>query len=150
MLKIYLARQIAGCAYQEVVDYYENARDILRDMGYEVSHAMCGKGYLKDEQCFKTGGYDHPSATDHAIFQRDKWMTHQCDILLVNLIGSTKVSIGTCFEIAWALDLGKHIVLVMEENNIHNHAFIKQSASVIYNNFEEALDYLAKLSKMEM
>ena len=150
MLKIYLARPITGCSFDEVSSYYEETRDILREMGYDPIIAMCGKSYFKDEQNFKAEGYKQPLSTDHAIFQRDKWMTHQCDVLLANLIGATKVSIGTCFEISWANYLGKHIVLVMEENNIHQHAFVKEAATVIYNNFQDALDYLSKLAKMEI
>ena len=149
-MKIYLARPITGCSYDEVASYYEETRDILQDMGYEVLFAMCGKSYFKNEQNFEATGYKQPLSTDHAIYQRDKWMTHQCDILLVNLIGCQKTSIGTCFEMGWASELGKYVVLVMEDDNIHNHSFVNESASVIYNNFQDALDYLAKLSKMDI
>lgn len=147
---VYCARQITGCSYDEVVDYYEDTRDILQDMGYEVFVALCGKSYLRNEREFAATGYKQPLSTDHAIFQRDWWMCRKCDILLVNLLGATTVSIGTVMEMAWAADHGKHVILVMEENNIHNHAFVKEAASVVYNKFEDALDYLKKLIRMEL
>jgi len=147
---VYCARPIAGCSYEEVASYYEETRDILQDMGYDVLIAMCGKNYLKAENDFKATGYCYPLSTDHAIFQRDLWMCRKCDILLVNLIGATKVSIGTMMEMAWAAQDGAHVVTVMEEDNIHQHAFVKEASSVIYNNFQDALDYLSKLAKMEI
>jgi hypothetical protein len=33
---------------------------------------------------------------------RDRWDAMRCDVLLVNLLGATKVSIGTVLEFGWA------------------------------------------------
>jgi nucleoside 2-deoxyribosyltransferase len=119
-------------------------------MGFEVFIALCGKSYLKNEREFMATGYKQPLSTDHAITQRDWWMCRKCDILLVNLIGAKKISIGTVMEMAWAFDHGKHIITVMENDNIHQHAFVKEVSSIVYDNFQDALDYLSKLSKMEI
>jgi threonine dehydrogenase-like Zn-dependent dehydrogenase len=60
-----------------------------------------------------------------------------------NFLGATKASIGSCFEVAWAHILGKHVIVVMEENNPHQHAFILEGADVVFDNERAALRYLS-------
>jgi nucleoside 2-deoxyribosyltransferase len=146
-MKIYCARPITGCTYKEVVDYYEDVISILKEMGYEVLCPMCGKSDLSNESEFKPHGYTNPLSTNHAITERDRWMTKQSDILLIYLVGATKISIGSVAELAWAHDSGKHTILVMEEGNVHQHAFVLEMADVIYPDLQSALDYLEKLAK---
>jgi len=150
-MKIYLARPITGHAADEVIEYYQITANILRDIGYEVFHAMCAKTYLHGDLDVKAKGYDwFPLSTDHAIVKRDHWMTSQCDVLFVNLLNCKRVSIGTCFEMSWAHHMGKHIVLVMDKQNIHQHAFVLEAADVIYEDYNCALDYLNKLAKNQI
>ena len=150
-MKIYIARPITGLPANEVMAYYKDATDILRDMGYEVFHAFCAKEYLKNDPMVKASGYDDfPLSTDHAIVKRDHWMTQTADILFVNLTNCKQVSIGTCFEMAWAHHMGKHIVTVMEAGNIHEHAFVLETSDVIYENINLAWDYFEKLIKVEI
>ena len=145
-MRIYIARPISGCSYEEVVQYYQTTADRLRAIGYEVFHAMCAKTYLQSEKDFKAEGYEFPLSTDHAIVERDRWMTEMADIIFVNLSDCKRVSIGTMFEMAWAHQLGKHSVVVMEKDNIHRHSFVLEASDVLYETYSEALDYLEKLS----
>jgi hypothetical protein len=149
-MRLYLARPITGCSFDEVASYYEETRDILQDMGYEVFFAFCGKNYLKNENEFKATGYEQPLSTDHAIVERDRWMTQISDVVFVNFNECNSISIGCVAEIIWAKDRGKHVVVVMDKKNVHWHSFILESASVIYPTYNEAIDYLEKLAKMEI
>ena len=149
-MKVYVARPITGLAADEVILYYQDARDVLVGMGYEVFHAFYAKNYLKGDIDVKASGYDFPLSKDHAIVKRDHWMTRQADILFVNLAGCKQVSIGCMFEMAWAHHMGKHVVTVMEKGNIHHHAFVLESSDVIYETVHEALDYLEKLARNQI
>ena len=149
-MKIYIARPITGCTADEVISYYQETADILRGMGYEVFHAMCAKTYLHGDPDVKATGYNFPLSTDHAIVERDRWMTQTADILFVNLTGCKRVSIGTCFELAWAHHMGKHTVVCMEATNIHRHAFVIEAADVLYETYNEGLDYLEKLARNQI
>jgi nucleoside 2-deoxyribosyltransferase len=145
---VYLVRPIAGCVFDEVVTYYEETADILSDVGYEVLYAMMGKCQFRGQEgLFKNKGYTHPVSTDRAIIGRDRWMTKKADIIFANLMNAKTVSIGSVMELAWAFDHGKHVVLAMEENNIHRHAFITQCADIVFSNYEESIDYLTSLRK---
>ena len=149
-MKIYCARPITGCSFEEVTSYYEKTRDSLKVFGYDVLIPMCGKGYLKNETEFKSDGYKQPMSTDRAIIQRDNWMCHQCDVLFANLLYSTRISIGTIMEIAWCYDNRKHVVVAMEGDNIHRHAFVNEAAAIVFPSYNECMEYLSKLASMEI
>lgn len=148
-MKIYLAGPISGKGYDEVVGLYKQKSTKLENMGYEVFCPMTGKTNLRNELEFKSNGYtNNPVATNHAIFERDKWMVSSVDLVLADLSNSgDRVSIGTCMELAWAALLGKHTVLVIPKENIHRHAFILEAADTIFETYEEAINYLEILSK---
>jgi len=126
---------------------------VLEDYGYEVYHPMTAKGILRndiEDREFPTTGFDHPAATNNAIFQRDRWMVHQSDVCYVNLIGAEAPSQGCISEIAIAYENNKHIVLAMEPDNVHRHAFILCMASIIFPTHEDAERYLRQLITGDM
>lgn len=144
--KIYAAHPMTGLSGGWVCEYYENITLKLRQMGLQVLHPLIAKGGLKDRGTIESHGYkDISLARDHAIKERDQWMVSQADIVLVDLTGTTEVSIGCMSELAWADILGKHSILVLENGNIHTHAFPLQEADVIFRTLDDALDYISKL-----
>jgi nucleoside 2-deoxyribosyltransferase len=146
-MKIYLAGPISGKGYDEVVGLYAEKQNLLQGLGYEVLCPMTGKQYLRNELEFKTHGNSHPVSTNHAIFERDKWMVSQSDVILADLSNSgSRVSIGTMMELAWASLLGKHTVAIIPSGNIHEHAFVLESADIVFQTTEEAYNYLRDLS----
>jgi nucleoside 2-deoxyribosyltransferase len=113
--------------------------------GYQVWHPMLGKENLRNEVEFRAKDYRHPVSTNHAIFGRDQWMVQQCDIILADLLDSTRVSIGTMYELAWASILGKHTLVIMDEDNLHQHSFVLESADIVFSAVKEAIAYLLDL-----
>ncbi len=148
-MKIYLAGPISGKGYDEVVNNYKSEADTLSLFGYEVLCPMTGKAYLRNELVLREKGYDNvPVATNHAIFERDKWMVSNCDVVLANLSNSgDRISIGTMMELAWASILGKHTVIILPKDNVHRHAFVLESGDIIFETETEALNYLESLAK---
>ena len=145
MLKIYLAHPISGLSGQEVFIYYENLKNKLSGY-YEMLCPMTGKECLREEEIFKAKDYTLPLATNHAIYNRDKWMVTNSDIVLCDFTGARTASIGCCMELAIANCFGKNIVVVMDKDNIHNHAFVKEASTVIYETLNEAVSYLRLLA----
>jgi len=145
-MSVYCVHPISGCSADEVFTYYDEIKGLL-DPYYRVLTPMYGKGELRTELEFKASGYeDDPLANNHSIFERDRWMVEQSDIILANLTGATRASIGSMFELAWASILGKYVVVVMEKQNVHRHAFVLQAADVIFEDAETAVEYLKRLS----
>ena len=151
-LRIYIAGPITGMKKGDVMSYWDRANKKFTKMGYQVFSPMTGKGYFRTDNPndkFKPAGENShsPISSDHAIAHRDMWMVSTVDVVYVNLFKSEKVSIGCVSEIAWAKAFGKHIVVAMEEGNIHNHAFIKENATIVFPTVEEAENYLSLLVK---
>jgi len=146
-LKIYLARPISGCNGEEVIGYYDKMNELLTSMGYFVFQPMTGKGFMRTEIEFKAKNYGNPESTNHAIIERDRWMVSQADIVFANLLGTERVSIGTCMELAWAHDKGKHTIVAMEKDNIHQHGFVLEAADIIYDDVDAVINYLTKFAK---
>jgi len=144
-MKIYVAGSITGKTPDEVFAFFCNTKETLEQMGYEVVSPMAGKGHLRTEKYFSSSGYKFPVSTDHAIARRDRWMVKQSDIIYVNLLSAKTASIGCVSELAWAYDNNKHTILVMQDDNIHKHAFILEMADIIFDNTEAALEYLGEL-----
>jgi nucleoside 2-deoxyribosyltransferase len=144
-MRIYLAHQITGLSYDVVRDYYGKLSERMYELGLEVLCPMTAKGTLRTEIEFKSEGYGTPVSCNHAIFERDQWMVRNCDIILADLTGMERASIGCCMEMAWASLLGKHSIVVMEKSNPHRHAFVLESADIVFETLDEAIDYLKLL-----
>lgn len=143
--KIYLAHPISLLSADEVFTYFDSMKTKLSDY-FDVLSPMCGKEQLRTEKEFRKEGYGDPITKNHAIFGRDTWMVNQSDIVLCDFTGSTIPSIGCCMELAIASWEHKHTVVVMDEENIHNHAFINEAADIIFDNTEDAIDYLIQIA----
>jgi nucleoside 2-deoxyribosyltransferase len=146
-MKIYLAGPITGRGYDEVVELYKDKARTLSEFGFEVLCPMTGKTHLRNEIEFKAKGFGHPVSSNHAIFERDKWMVSNCDVILADLRNSgNRVSIGTMMECAWGAAFGKHVVVVMQDDNIHQHAFVLEAANIVFSDYNEAISYLRELA----
>ena len=146
-MKIYIAGPITGLSYEEVMNRFRGQAALYKHYGYDVLCSMVGKDYLKEEKFLHGEGYSTPASNSHAIKGRDMWMVRQCDIILVDFSAGDAASIGSCFEMAWASMLGKHIVTVIPEGNVHKHAFVTECADVVFTNIEDANSYLKNLAE---
>ena len=146
---VYLAGPIKGKTYDEAQDWRKTAQRWLDNLLIDSADPLRGKMLLEQEtkgrpiQDAHHGG--GPLRTPDAIFRRDKWDVHRADAVLVNFLEATDVSVGTCFEIAWAEARGIPIVIVMENDNVHQHTFIKKSATSIVDNLSEGLYVIANI-----
>ena|ERR1035437_2987036 len=148
-LSIYCVHPISGQTADSVFEYYTRTAKTLSEYGYEVFHPMIGKNFLRTELKFKSADYRHPLTNNHAIYERDKFMVLKADVIYANFIGTKIVSMGSMFELAWASFNNKLVIVTMEEDNIHRHAFVLEAASTVFSTEAEALDYLAKLAKKD-
>lgn len=148
MLKVYLAGPMTGLTADEVIEHINHRKEQLK--GYKVYHPMAGKKILDGGSVLQASGYQNPLINDHHIIERDRWMVEQVDVVFADLSGAEKVSIGTCMELAWAHDKHKYTVLVMERGNVHEHCFILEAADIIFENVDDAIEYLNKLQTMDI
>jgi hypothetical protein len=86
-----------------------------------------------------------PMSGEQGIFGRDTFDVRHCEVILANLAGATKVSIGTVMEVQRGYDLDRFVVVVMEPGNVHDHPFVRRSASLIVTNLEDAFTSIAAM-----
>jgi len=147
MNKVYLAGPISGQSYDDVVAVINKKKSYLENLGYTVLNPMTAKKAIRTEIKLRSSGYGNPESTNHAIFERDRWMVENTDIIFVDFSSAEeRVSIGSCMEMAWGSILGKYIVAVIPKGSVHEHAFVLEAADIVYETTEEALNYLEQFA----
>ncbi len=75
------------------------------------------------------------------VVSRDRFDVGRCDLLFVNLLKASRVSIGTVGEIFWADAYRKPVILVMESTNQnpHFHLMLLELAAWRFDTLDEAI-----------
>jgi len=143
-MKVYLSGPISDCTYKGATGWREAVADELRQAGYTALDPMRGKSFLSNQKRIEREVYEgmhDPRLSDEALYQRDLADVTACDILLCNLSGATKVSIGSMFEVAWGALLHKIVVGVWDAGDIHDHPFPRR-ATIVFRSLEAAMEYI--------
>lgn len=146
-LRVYLAGPITGTTYDGCTGWREHAAAVLAPHGLVGLSPMRGKDYLAAESTIADQYDETVLSSQRGIMTRDRWDAHRTDILLVNLLGAERVSIGTVMEIAWADSVRAPIVLAMESGGLHDHAMVREAAGFIVPTLDEALDIVVALGR---
>jgi hypothetical protein len=141
---VYLAGPISGLSYGASVDWRDYVADhlaMVSDGQIRSLSPMRNKQYLKEEKAIGDSYEGTVMSSQRGITARDRYDCTRANLVLVNLLGAQRVSIGTVMEIAWA-DLNRiPIVLVMEkEGNLHDHAMLREACPFRVTTLEEAVD----------
>lgn len=144
--KVYLAGAITGLTYDQGQDWREYATVELAKKGIQAFSPLRAKQYLRKDGVIEDGQYDQvsPLSSDKGIVTRDRWdIMSNCDMVLFNMLGLKRVSIGTCIEFGWADAFRKPGILVMEkEGNVHEHAMVRMVTGYRVESLDEAIRLL--------
>jgi hypothetical protein len=137
---VYLSGPIAGSTFKDASDWREYVTKSFPPHIQGVS-PLRGHSMLANMGPITNNMLEHPMRTDRAINTRDRFDTLRAKAILVNLLGTTKVSIGTVMEIAWAYDHGIPVICAMEpEGNPHDHPMVRDCLSVRVASLDEAIE----------
>ena len=141
---VYLAGPIAGSTFDEAGHWRDQAREQLARYKIDGFSPLRAKGYLRalgslSPECAvegEAGVLSRPKA----IMARDFFDANTCDVLLVNLLGATRISIGTVMEVAWAFQKHTPIVCCIEpQGNVHEHAMLSEAIGFRVSSLEEGI-----------
>jgi nucleoside 2-deoxyribosyltransferase len=136
----YLAGPITGTSYGESTDWRETAREKLGPAILGMS-PLRAKDYLKHETSIGDSYEDSVLSCSRGIMTRDFNDCQRADILIVNLLDSQRVSIGTVMEIAWAYSNRIPVIAIMEPaGNLHDHAMIREAIGFRVTTLDEAIE----------
>lgn len=76
---------------------------------------------------------------------RNRFDVGRSDILLGCFLGAATVSIGSVGEIFWAEAMGKPVIVVREDENIHNHDMLNEIAGWIFTEVSPAIEQIKRL-----
>jgi nucleoside 2-deoxyribosyltransferase len=153
-LVLYLAGAITGLSYGEAVAWREETANRLAET---APHVRCvdptrAKRHLANVD--QIGPHGHPGGLldGHAVVARDLWDLDRADVILMNLSGARRASVGCMVELGWARARGRFVIVVLpaEETagaprsadmpvNPHDHSFVHELASAVVGTLDEAL-----------
>jgi nucleoside 2-deoxyribosyltransferase len=142
---VYLAGPITGLNYGSATSWRETAEAVLTRRGVKALSPMRFKSFLAGEQVLGDRYSAFAISTAEAITARDRFDVQRCDVVLMNLLGAEKVSIGTMIEAGWADAFRKPIVLVAEADNIHRHGILETVAGFHVTTLEDGIEVVAAL-----
>ncbi len=141
---VYLAGPISGCSYRECTDWREGVLTELAAVGIQAASPMRAKNYLAKLTTISATGQEYtsmsPLSTPRGVITRDRFDTQRADLVLVNLLGATRVSIGTMIELGWADSVKTPTIVVMEPSgNPHEHMMVSELTGFRVSTIEEAV-----------
>lgn len=137
---VYLAGPITGLSYEGATDWREYAKKDLADVGIAGLSPLRAKDYLRKVAKIEDSYADFGLSTEKAITARDRFDCQRVGVVLLNMLGATKTSIGSCIEIGWADAARVPIILVMEkEGNVHDHSMVRECIGWRVSTLEEGL-----------
>lgn len=136
----YLAGPITGLSYDNAIDWREEFISYMPE-DIECMSPLRGKTYLDGVDNISASYEDYVLSSARGITTRDYNDCKRCDILVANFLGSTKISIGTVMEIAWAKSFQTPVIMIMEETgNIHEHPMISECVGFRVKTLKKAAD----------
>lgn len=143
--KVYLSGPMKGWSFEAASEWRNYVMAKLPDHIKGLDPFRGKKEYLQNIKVLGDTYRDTPLTSAEAITCRDRWDATRCDVVLVNMLGATAVSIGTVMEIAWADAHRIPIVLVMEPGNIHSHAILNEVCAYIVPTLDEGIEIVKVL-----
>ena len=144
--KVYLAGPISGLTYDEGQDWRAYAVGVLASRGIEGFSPLRRKDFLRHAGVIEGAFEFHELASSRGIMTRDHFDCQTSDVILANLLGSKRVTIGTVMEIAWAFAYRKPLVVVMEpEGNLHEHPMIAEAIGYRVSTLDAALNVVSAI-----
>lgn len=122
---IYLAGPISGCSVKEALDWRAYVQDLLPEGIVGISPLRCEPSV---EGTYSQSYDDLLFGTVGAITSKNDFDVRSCDLILAYLPDesvSLRPSYGTMFEIAWALELRKPVIIVSDNEFLVNNALVK-------------------------
>jgi len=149
---VYLAGPISGLTYNDATSWRTAVTRRLAEHGIKCLSPLRAEVHLRNhpgalsdcqtvEENLEAGCQVLAMSTPRGVVARDKFDCTRCSVILLNLLGSKKVSIGSMIEVGWANANDIPIVLVMEDDgNCHEHAFVRESCAFHTPHISEAVE----------
>jgi nucleoside 2-deoxyribosyltransferase len=143
---LYLVGPLTGYSFEDCDTWRKEVAEALHPEIACLS-PLRSQRYLVGEKSLQDNyGHLNVFSSTRGIFTQDVFDAKRCDAVLVNFLGATKPSIGSCIEIGVAVAMGKPIVMAIEPpDHMHNrvnphwHSMIREAAGLMVQSVEDAI-----------
>lgn len=145
---IYLAGPMIGLTWEECLGWREHVEVELGRDWKIISPARPQKDVDRSKMIKLQTRKDnklHLVDTATGVVASDTFFIKQSDWILANLTNAPKPSIGTMWELGYAYALQKNIIVVMDDNNVHNHPFTRRGVDLFCPTLDEAIEYFKRI-----
>jgi nucleoside 2-deoxyribosyltransferase len=140
---VYLAGPISGLTYAGGQGWREYVAQALPQEIRAISPLRAKAQMLSRVGVIEDSYEDNPLTSTSGITTRDRQDCTRADAVLFNMLGATRVSVGTCMEFGWADAHRIPIILVMEKSgNVHDHPMVRGVTGFRVDNLDDALKIL--------
>ena len=152
MRSVYLSGPISGLMYDEAaLGWRKEVGTILETAGAIVLDPtkLETEHYSSEEPISPLADQQSIMLNWKSITTKDRFYVQETDIVLLNLLGATRVSIGSMLELGWADLLRKPVILVMEnEGNLHDHAMVREMVGFHTDSLDQGVDLALTLLQL--
>jgi len=139
MPKIYLAGPISGLTYEGAEDWRDQFTKRINPK-IQCFSPLRGKQYLAMRGPLEGSYSEYPLSTDRGITVRDRNDCMGADLVVFNMLGAKRVSIGTMVEFGWCDAARVPALLIMEkEGNVHDYPMVREIAGFRVDNMDDAI-----------
>jgi len=136
MARVYLGGPIAGLSYEEARNGPRVQFARLLHPSIEPLSPMRQEGMLAEIKELRSVGYGtYPLHTNRGIVTKDCLDINRSDVVVMNFQGAKKPSLGSVWEMGYAVAKGKPLVLIMDkdrENDPHTSCFVLESGIIVF------------------
>lgn len=145
--RVYLCGPMAGLSLRGADSWRRRLEELLSPLDFECISPLRGKFdlvYPLDAIPGQASALENLPAISRAqgILGRDRWDVSRADVIFANFLGAERVSIGSCFELAWADALRLPTIVLVEPGSAHDHVFITHPATYVVSTQEEGISCL--------
>ena len=148
---VYLCGRITGASYLDA--RYGWRHDVFQEFSDDpeivpLSPMRCKQEPQGAEDAASLSPLGDPTtilSNERGLTTRDRFDVFRSSILFANLLGFDRISAGCMIEFGWADALRIPILCVMEDDNPHQHAMVRQLTGWRCTTLEQGIDTLRKI-----
>ncbi len=145
---VYLFGPVTGLTFEKADAWRKRAKKVLKPYGIKCIDPMRSLKFLKKDGPISGTGreYKDELAKPAAVVMQNLRAVEKCDIMVGNLQGATRVSIGSVAELSWAFIKQKMVMAMVDEKegNPHDHMHVNHMIHVKVNTFDALMNAVIK------
>lgn len=140
MALIYLAAPMENILIESIENQYMSFEKVFKENGHElINNFSFYKNDLSDRP-------NHQHKTNApSIVEKDLDKLKKSQIILIDFSNENHTYVGCICEMIYAKSFNKKVICIVNNNKFYNHPWIVYHCDAIYNNLDEAINFINQL-----